>query len=83
MEADQSTFRLRAELERVGASFRKAGVANYISLTDFGQSVSLSGPPRQDPRPSWRGPHSQAVELLAPLPDDAGVAAVWQALSAL
>ena len=38
-------------------------------------------PPREHPRRSWLGPEWQALELLASLPDDAGVEAVWRALN--
>ena len=75
-----ATSRLRAELERLGATFRK-GRTGYISMTDYGQSVSLSGPPDEEPRRSWRGPSSKALELLAPVPDGAGLDTVWQALT--
>ena len=79
--AESQITRLRAEVDRVGASFRKAGAGRYVSLADFGQSVSLTAPSREEPRRSWRGRHSQALELLSALPDDAGVEAVWRALN--
>jgi len=81
VEADQSA--VRAELDRVGASFRKAGAADYISVTLCADGVKLTGPPREHPRRSWLGPEWQALELLGSLPDDAGVEAVWRALSAV
>ena len=62
-----------AELERVGASFHKAGARASIS-------VQL-GPPREHPRRSWLGPEWQALELLRVLPDVAGTEAVWRTLS--
>ena len=76
-----STTALRAELERRGTTFRK-GWAGYISMTDFGQSVALSGPTYEEPRRSWRGTAAAALELLAPLPDGADLDAIWRALSA-
>jgi hypothetical protein len=30
---------LRSELDRVGASYRKAGAADYIWATDFGDTI--------------------------------------------
>jgi hypothetical protein len=79
MPSDQSP--IRAELDRVGASFRKAGAANYITVTEYEDGVHLVGPPREHPRRSWKGPHWQLLELLAALPDGAGVEVVWRALS--
>jgi len=72
-----------AELDRVGASFSKAGPADYISVQLGLEEVKLLGPPREHPRRSWLGPEWQLLELLAVLPDDAGVQAVWRALGAL
>lgn len=72
---------LRAELERRGATFRK-GRAGYISMTDFGHSVALSGPTHEEPRRWWRGTAAAALELLASLPDEADLDAVWRALRA-
>jgi hypothetical protein len=83
LAAGPHTSRLRDELDRLGASFRKAGAADYISVSDYDETVHLVGPPREHPRRVWRGPEWQALELLAPLPDDAGVAAVWRALTAV
>jgi hypothetical protein len=77
--ADQSP--IRAELDRVGASFRKAGAANYITVTEGEDVVRLVGPPREHPRRYWKGPRWQLLELLAGLPDDAGVQAVWRTLA--
>jgi hypothetical protein len=77
--AEQSP--IRAELDRVGASFRKAGAADYITVTEDADAVRLVGPPREHPRRYWTGPAWQLFELLAALPDDAGVQAVWRALN--
>jgi hypothetical protein len=74
---------VRAELGRVGASFRKAGAADYITVTEDADAVRLVGPPREHPRRDWKGPRWQLLELLAALPDDSGVQAVWRALDAL
>jgi hypothetical protein len=76
MTSEPQPSEVRAELDRLGASFRKAGPANYISLSDFGETVHLVGPPREHPRRAWKGPEWRALELLAPLPEDAGIAAV-------
>jgi hypothetical protein len=70
-----------AELDRVGASFRKAGVRDYISVQLGIDEVKLLGPPREHPRRSWLGPE-QALELLRALPDDAGVEAIWRTFRA-
>jgi hypothetical protein len=70
-----------AELDRVGASLRKAGTKHYISVQLGIDEVKLLGPPREHPRRSWLGPEWQVIELLRALPDDAGVQAVWRALS--
>ena len=72
---------IHAELDRVGASFRKAGAADYISVQLGLSDLKLLGSPREHPRCSWPGPERQALELLAALPDDAGVQAVWPTLS--
>ena len=74
---------IRAELDRVGASFRKAGAADYITVAEDDDAVSLVGPPRKHPRRYWTGPAWQLLELLAALPDDVGVQAVWRALNDL
>jgi hypothetical protein len=79
MEPDRSP--LRAELDRVGASFAKAGAAKCISVQLGVDEVKLLGQPREHPRRSWLGPEWQALELLRALPDDAGVQAVWRALN--
>jgi hypothetical protein len=39
--ADQSP--VRAELDRVGASFRKAGASDYITVTEDADAVRLVG----------------------------------------
>ncbi len=74
-----ATNNLRVELERLGATFTK-GRPGYISMTDYGQSVALSGPTYEEPRRWWRGESSEALELLAPLPDGADLDTIWQAL---
>ncbi len=79
VKADRSP--LRAELDRVGASFAKAGAADCISVQLGLDEVKLLGPPREQPRRSRLGPEWQALELLRMLPDDAGVQAVWRALA--
>ena len=72
---------LKAELDRVGASYRKAGPANSIYVLLGVDEVKLLGPPREHPRRSWLVPEWQALELLRALPDGAGVDAVWRVLS--
>jgi hypothetical protein len=62
-----------AELDRVGASFARAGARDYVSVQLGLDEVKLLGPPRDHPRRSWLGPECHLLELLAPLPDDAGV----------
>jgi hypothetical protein len=71
-----------AELDRVGASFRKAGAADYISATFRSDGVKPTGPPHEHPRRAWLGPEWRALELLRALPDDPGVDAAWRALEA-
>ena len=77
--AVSSTASLRSELERLGATFRK-GRAGFISMTDYGDVVALSGPSHEEPRRWWRGTPSRAVELIAPLPAGVSLDAVWEAL---
>jgi hypothetical protein len=77
--AASPTSSLRGELERLGATFRK-GRNGYISLTDYGQSIALSGPTYEEPRRWWRGSSSTALELLAPLPDGADLDTIWETL---
>jgi hypothetical protein len=72
---------LLAELDRVGASFAKAGAADYISVQLGLDEVKLLGPPRERPRRSWLGSERRALELLSRLGDDAGTDAVWRTLS--
>src|SRR5262245_33802411 len=55
----------------VGRLLREAGAANYIWATDFGEFVSLLGPPCEHLRRSWRGSEGELLSLLSPLPDDA------------
>jgi hypothetical protein len=64
----------------VGAIFRKAGAADYITVTEDTDAVRFIGPPREHPRRYWKGRMWQLLELLAALPDDAGAQAVWRAL---
>jgi hypothetical protein len=61
--AEQSP--VRAELDRVGASFRKAGAANYITVSEDEDAVRLVGPPGERPRRYWTGSAWQLLELLA------------------
>jgi hypothetical protein len=77
--ADRSS--VRAELDRVGASFHKASAADYITVTEDEDTVRLVGPLREHPRRYWKAPRWQLLELLGTLPNDAGVKAVWRALS--
>jgi hypothetical protein len=56
---------VRAELDRVGASFRKAGAADYITVSEDEDAVRLAGPPREHPRRCWKGPSWQLLEVLA------------------
>jgi hypothetical protein len=79
MDAEPSP--VRTELDRVGASFRKASAADYITVTEDTDAVRLVGPPREHPRRYWTGPAWRLLELLASVPDDAGVQAVWRALN--
>jgi hypothetical protein len=79
--ASSSSQALRAELERRGATFRK-GRTGYISMTDYGQSVALSGPMHEEPRRWWRGSAVAALERLSPLPDGADLDTIWRALRA-
>jgi hypothetical protein len=74
---------LYAELDRLGASFRKAGARDYISVKPGLDEVKLLDPQREHPRRSWLGPEQQALELLDAVPDDAGVHEVWRVLAAL
>jgi hypothetical protein len=41
---------MRPALDRVGATFRKTGAADYITATDDEGGVLLFGPPRKHPR---------------------------------
>jgi hypothetical protein len=43
-------------------------------------TASSERPPREHPRRWWLGPEWRLLELLAALPDAAGVEAVWRAL---
>jgi hypothetical protein len=75
---------VRAELDRLGASYRKAGAADYISFHEDGDgTVRLHRPPREHSGQTWVGLERRALELIAALPDEAGVQAVWRALSSI
>lgn len=70
---------LRAELDRLAVSYGCAGAASFAALHDIGGgTVWLMGPPRSGLR--WQGPIDLALDRLAPLPDDAGLADFWRAL---
>ena len=64
---------VRAELDRVGASLRRAGTADYISVRLDLDKVKLLGLPREHPRRSWLSPEWQLLEVLAAVPDEAGM----------
>jgi len=72
---------LLVELDRVGASFRKAGTRDYVSVQFGVEEVKLVGPPGEHPRRTGLGPEWRALELLRSLPDDAGVESVWRTLT--
>jgi hypothetical protein len=72
---------IHAELDRLGATFRKAGAAGYVSVHRRQDLVKFLAPPREHPRRLWLGPSWQALEVLRALPDDAGAEVVWRALS--
>jgi hypothetical protein len=74
-------LQVRAELHRVGASSRKAGAANCITVTEDDEFVSLVGLGKGQPHRYWRGRRWQLLDLLAALPEDAGIPSVWWALS--
>jgi hypothetical protein len=75
---------VRAQLDRLGASYRKAGATDYISFHEDGdRTVRLHRPPREHSGQTWVGLERRALELLAALPDEAGVQAVWRALSSI
>jgi hypothetical protein len=69
---------LQLELDRVSVSMRTAGFADGVSVTDLGDFIVVRGTPRAHPRRTWRGSEEQAMQLLATLPDGAGVEAFWQ-----
>lgn len=50
--------------------------------TEDTDAVRLVGSPHEHPRRYRKGPTWELLELLAVLPDDAGLQAVWRALSA-
>ena len=70
---------LRAEIDRVGASFAKAGAARHVVAIELGDEAWLLGPPSEHPRVTWRGATFDALAALAKVPDDAGPDAVWAA----
>ena len=75
--------RLRAEIDRVGASYGKVGAARYIQEAEVGGGeVWLLGPPHERPRSRWSGVQADALGALAGVPDGAGPDAVWEALGA-
>jgi len=49
-------------------------------MTDYGQFVALSGPSHGEPRRWWRGTAAAALEIVAPLPDEADLDEIWLAL---
>jgi hypothetical protein len=79
MTASDPVTRLGAELDRLRASRATAGAAHYIGVWDDSDTVLLLGPPRILPI-SWEGPAERALDLLAAVPDNAGVEATWTAL---
>ena len=70
---------VRAELNRVGVTYGKAGPADFVQDRDEGEGrVTFLGPPRP-PRHIWRGPAQEALRKLERLADEAGVEAFWAA----
>ena len=69
---------LRAELDRIGASYAEAGAAAYVALHDLGEHVWIKGLPLSGL--SWRGRPEAALRRLEGVPDGAGVDALWAAL---
>jgi hypothetical protein len=65
---------LRAELNRVGASYAAAGPAEYVAVHDLGDVVWLKGPPFSGL--TWKGSPTDALERLRAVPDGAGIEAV-------
>jgi hypothetical protein len=51
----QTDSPVRAELDRVGATFRKVGSADYMTVTEDQDAVRLVGQPREHPRRYWKG----------------------------
>ena len=70
---------LRAEIDRVGASFAKARAARHVVSIELGDEAWLLGPPSEHPHVTWRGATFDALAALAKVPDDAGPDAVWEA----
>ena len=74
----RSSDALDRELDRVGASLRTAGFGFGVTVADLGEDVVILGPKlAQQPRRSWRGPHSEALWLLTTLLDEAGTESFW------
>jgi hypothetical protein len=71
---------LHAEIDRVGASYAKAGAARYIQTWLGGSQARLIGPPNEHPRAGWSGAETDALAALGVVADGAGPDAVWQAL---
>ena len=72
---------VRAELARVGVSYGKAGVADYVAIDVTGDDqITFLGPPRL-PRRSWRGETGEALRRLRALADDVGVETFWMAFA--
>ena len=70
---------IRAQLDRVGVTYGKAGPADYVQDRDEGEGwVAFLGPPRP-PRLTWRGMAGEALRRLKRIQDDAGVRSFWAA----
>jgi hypothetical protein len=59
---------VQPELDRVGASFAKAGPRDYISVQLGIDEVKLLGPPREQPRRSWVGRDGRRSSFSASYP---------------
>lgn len=69
---------VRVELGRVGISIAAAGYASGVLAIDLGDDeIRILGPPSETPRRSWDCTEAELLELLAQLPDGAGVDAFW------
>lgn len=69
---------LRAELDRLGLSYARAGARDYVAAYDAGEAIWLRGAPLSGL--SWRGPMDELLELMRRLPDDTGPDLFWRAL---